>query len=349
MTTGENVPGDSEIVGMLIVHFQSSIKFNSHSASTCYSNSVTEYTSGMYSYASISTPPPTSLRFFFFVIRNDTPSSLHLLLPLCHRWQREAGRVYIIDDVEHMCASLMRPTNTWSSESVSIHLSLVSSPPPVLALLPSPSLRPSPLSSFPPVQIHLPPSSLSIFFLPLLPARSFVRSFPRCLSLPPLLPNAVRLTTLFPFKIKIIKSAAKWERVCCWRHRVAALMFYFGVIVSTSTHQSQTKCAHNHTHVRTIHAFTHPTFPPTTSHILSLLSQHTQRPIRHAKLHCLSSYFLSSNHSILYCWSHPLLLFLSLPLQTSPSLSFLISCRSPSLSLARSPSLPPPSSWSAGC
>lgn len=54
MTTGENVPGDSEIVEMLIVHFQSSIKFNSHSASTCYSNSVTEYTSGMYSYSSAS-------------------------------------------------------------------------------------------------------------------------------------------------------------------------------------------------------------------------------------------------------------------------------------------------------
>lgn len=65
MTTGENVPGDSEIVEMLIVHFQSSIKFNSHSASTCYSNSVTEYTSGMYSYSSISpsttplSPPPS--------------------------------------------------------------------------------------------------------------------------------------------------------------------------------------------------------------------------------------------------------------------------------------------------
>lgn len=46
---GENVPGDSEIVEMLIVHFQSSIKFNNHSASTCYSNSVTESTSGMFS------------------------------------------------------------------------------------------------------------------------------------------------------------------------------------------------------------------------------------------------------------------------------------------------------------
>lgn len=47
MTTGENVPGDSEIVAMLIVHFQSPIKFNNLSASTCYSNSVTESSSGM--------------------------------------------------------------------------------------------------------------------------------------------------------------------------------------------------------------------------------------------------------------------------------------------------------------
>lgn len=62
MTTGENVPGDSEIVEMLIVHFQSSIKFNSHSASTCYSNSVTQYTSGMYSYSSVS---PSLLPCFF--------------------------------------------------------------------------------------------------------------------------------------------------------------------------------------------------------------------------------------------------------------------------------------------
>lgn len=61
---GENVPGDSEIVEMLIVHSQSSIKFNSHSAATCYSNSVTEDTSRMYSYFSL------SLSLF---IRNDNP------------------------------------------------------------------------------------------------------------------------------------------------------------------------------------------------------------------------------------------------------------------------------------
>lgn len=57
MTTeegGGSIPGDSEMVEMLIVHFQSSIKFNSHSAATCYSNSVTEETSRMYSYFSLS-------------------------------------------------------------------------------------------------------------------------------------------------------------------------------------------------------------------------------------------------------------------------------------------------------
>lgn len=79
MTTGENVPGDSEIVEMLIVHFQSSIKFNSHSASTCYSNSVTEYTSGMYSYSSVSPSLPPSLSLFIY---NDTPSSPHTPLSL---------------------------------------------------------------------------------------------------------------------------------------------------------------------------------------------------------------------------------------------------------------------------
>lgn len=63
MTTGEHIPGDSEIVEILIVHSQSSIKFNSHSASTCYSNSVTEYTSGIYSYSSVS---PPSLPLFNF-------------------------------------------------------------------------------------------------------------------------------------------------------------------------------------------------------------------------------------------------------------------------------------------
>lgn len=50
MTTRENVPGDSELVEMLIVHFQSLIKFNSHSVATCFSYSVTEDTSRMYSY-----------------------------------------------------------------------------------------------------------------------------------------------------------------------------------------------------------------------------------------------------------------------------------------------------------
>ena len=101
MTTGENVPGDSEIVEMLIVHFQSSIKFNSHSASTCYSNSVTEYTSGMYSDSSASSS--------FFPVYNDTPSSLHTPPS---SWQGEGACVNIIGDLEHMRASLTRPTNT---------------------------------------------------------------------------------------------------------------------------------------------------------------------------------------------------------------------------------------------
>lgn len=60
------------IVEMLIVHSQSSIKFNSHSASTCYSNSVTEDTSGMCSYFSL-----TSLLFLFIM---TSLSSLCLLL-----------------------------------------------------------------------------------------------------------------------------------------------------------------------------------------------------------------------------------------------------------------------------
>lgn len=73
---------------MLIVHFQSSINFNSHSASTCYSNSVTEYTSGMYSFSS------TPLSPFFFFICDDTPSSLHLLPSLAERlckYHRRSG------------------------------------------------------------------------------------------------------------------------------------------------------------------------------------------------------------------------------------------------------------------
>lgn len=82
MTTGENVPGDSEIVEMLIVHFQSSIKFNSHSASTCYSNSVTEYTSGMYSYSSVSPSLPPSFFFPFTTTPTILPSHLFVSYPL---------------------------------------------------------------------------------------------------------------------------------------------------------------------------------------------------------------------------------------------------------------------------
>lgn len=78
MTTGENVPSDSEIVEMLIVHFQSSIKFNSHSASTCYSNAVTEYTSGMCSYSSVSLSLSPS--FIYFIMTPNPPfPPLHFL------------------------------------------------------------------------------------------------------------------------------------------------------------------------------------------------------------------------------------------------------------------------------
>lgn len=112
-----------------------------------------------------------------------------------------------------MCTSLMRPTNTWSSDSRFIRL--------VLALFP-----PSP--QFPPVQIHLPPSS-PLHFSSLLP-----RTPSCCLSLPALPPNALRLTTLFPFKIKIIKSATKWERPRCWCHHFDVLFQHDIINISSS-------------------------------------------------------------------------------------------------------------------
>ena len=216
-----------------------------------------------------------------------------------------------------MCASLWRPTNTWSSDSLSIHLPFHSprpcSPPLSFFLTPAP---PSPhflLSKF--ISLQVP----STFFFP--PPSPPPRSFPRCLSPPPLPPNAVRLTTLFPFKIKIIKSAAKWERVCA----AGVTMQRFDVLFqrdSINIYSSVPKLllhtlTHNHTYGRTIHAFT-PHIPSTHR-----LLQYAQRHIRHAKLYCLSSYFLSPNHGILHCWSHPLLFLLSFPLQTSPSLSLL--------------------------
>lgn len=84
------IPGDDEPVAMLIVHFQSSIKFNSHSASTCYSNSVTEHTSGMHSHSFVSSipplaaapPPPLLLCFLMTPRPPSTPLHLFLLLLL---------------------------------------------------------------------------------------------------------------------------------------------------------------------------------------------------------------------------------------------------------------------------
>lgn len=158
-----------------------------------------------------------------------------------------------------MCASLLRPPNTWSSDSLSIHLSfalitfassLLSSPLLLHARLPSPHFL---LSKFISLQVPSP------FFSP------SSRSFPAVHLYRRSLPNAVRLTTLFPFKIKIIKSAAKWERVCCWRHHGSALMFYFSAIVSTSTHRSQTTVAHTRTQSHTYSQFTHS---HSTSHLL---------------------------------------------------------------------------------
>ena len=193
-----------------------------------------------------------------------------------------------------------------------IHPSLVSFPSSFAPKPPpptSPSLHPSPLSSFPPVQIHLPPSCLSIFS-PLPSSPPPPRSFPCCLSPPPLPPDAVRLTTLFPFKIKIIKSAAKWVRVCCWRHHATALMFCFSAIVSTPTHQFQTAVS-THTY---LYAFmhSHATFhlpPPQPTH-----------KDRFDVLSSTVSGFISCHPTTAF-FTVALTHFSSLfPLQTSPSL-----------------------------
>lgn len=123
----------------------------------------------------------------------------------CHHWRREGDCVKIIDDLEHMCASLWRPTHNLSSDPLSIHLSfalvlftpsLLSSPLLLYNRLPSPHFL---LSKFISLQVPSP------FFFP--PPHPHL--IPRCLSLPRLPTNALRLATLFPFKIKIIKSAAK--------------------------------------------------------------------------------------------------------------------------------------------
>lgn len=175
MTTGGNVPGDSEIVEMLIVHFQSSIKFNSHSASTCYSNSATQYTSGMYSYSS-SLHPSFPLFFFHLLFHLILPSSAPL--SSCHHWQREGNCVNTIDDLEHMCASLMRPTNTWSSDSLSIHLSLISfassllsSPLLLYTHLPSPHFLLSKFISLQVPSLHPPPTHSPLFISAAVPSQ----------------------------------------------------------------------------------------------------------------------------------------------------------------------------------
>lgn len=158
---------------MLIVHSQSSIKFNSHSASTCYSNSVTEDTSGMCSYFSL-----TSLLFF---IHNDIP-----ILPLSpppppsfhwHRGQRQRER----ESVERICKYHRRSgAYVCISHEANQHLIIKLSP--IYLLLVSSSLLSSPLL---------------VFFFPFCQNSSRFRF---SLSLSPLLlpANALRLSTLFP-------------------------------------------------------------------------------------------------------------------------------------------------------
>lgn len=80
------IPGDA----MLIVHFQSSIKFNSHSAATCYSNSVSLGGSSEGGRA-----PPTVSSPSLRHLSSNTPS----LLPITSR-----GCVNITDDPESVRA-----------------------------------------------------------------------------------------------------------------------------------------------------------------------------------------------------------------------------------------------------
>lgn len=104
MTTGVNVPGDREIVEILIVHFQSSIKFNSHSASTCYSYSVTVYLRDMQMFLCFCFPPSSFFHIFNDTLPPFTPPLLH------HPPESVHGCVNITDDPEHMCVSLWRLT-----------------------------------------------------------------------------------------------------------------------------------------------------------------------------------------------------------------------------------------------
>lgn len=156
---------------------------------------------------------------------------------------------------------------------------------------------------------------------------------PHCLSLPLLLPNALHLTTLFPFKIKIIKSEAKWEKLCCWRHHGSTLMFYFCPIVSTSCHHSQTTVVRAQSQLCTCAGFRHSChllYPP--SHLLLLLL-YTQRQIWHAKLYCLTLGPLSCHPTTAFFsaeLTHLSFLFPSL----SSLLSFLILCCSLPLSFS---------------
>lgn len=165
-----------------------------------------------------------------------------------------------------MCASLMRPTNTWSSDSRFIRL--------VLALVPP--LLNFPLSKF--ISLQVPHS----IFSSLLPPPSHPSC---CLSPPPLPPHALRLTTLFPFKIKIIKSATKWERLRCWRHHFDVLFQHYIININSSV--PNYCCSHTVTHICTILASTQH-IPLTPSHLLLLLLLlYTQRRIWHAKRYCL--------------------------------------------------------------
>lgn len=134
----------------------------------------------------------------------------------------------------------------------------------------------------------------------------------RCLSPLPLPTKALRLTTLFLFKIKIIKSAAKMRETALlaspWQHfDVLFLRDSINIRLSGPNYY----CTIAHT--CTIHALSHLTLhllPPTTSS--HSYCTHKDR------FDTLSSsvfgpFLLSSNHSILYCWSHPLPLLSFLP------------------------------------
>lgn len=141
------------------------------------------------------------------------------------------------------------------------------------------SLLSSPLSSISSCPNSSPSKFPTPFFLPPPSHRSC------CLSPPPLPPHALRLTTLFPFKIKIIKSATKWERLRCWRHHFDVLFQHYIININSSV--PNYCCSRTVTHICTILASTQH-IPLTPSHLLLLLFLlYTQRRIWHAKRYCL--------------------------------------------------------------